>query len=80
MAREDEVKVGVAVRFRFGLEPRDGVVKEDRGGIGRGGRRLYLIEFNPELDPGSLIELPAERFELLGPRFNSTDHAINSAS
>jgi len=80
MAREDEVRIGAAVRFRLGSGSRDGIVKEDRGGIGRGGRRLYLIEFNPGHDPESGIELPAEKLEILAHHHDSTNQPVEAAS
>jgi len=56
---------GDVVRFRFGLRLVQGVVKEDRGPIGKGGRRLYSVEFLPtaESNPPALIELPAVALE-----------------
>lgn len=56
---------GDLVKFQFGIYPMQGVVKEDRGPIGIGGRRLYLVEFrierlSPEL---SQAELPAEQLQ-----------------
>jgi hypothetical protein len=43
-----------------------GVIKEDRGPIGVGGRRLYLVEFRAEPDSPSQIELPAEQLQPAG--------------
>jgi hypothetical protein len=53
---------GDSVSFTFGTRTIRGVVKEDRGPIGVGGRRLYQIEFRPEPHSPSmsLIELPAD--------------------
>ena len=55
------------VKFRWGLRFVQGVVKEDRGPIGVGGRNLYLVEFRPEpqSDRPFLIELPAEQLQLV---------------
>ena len=64
--RENTVfHVGNTVRFKFGPNRASGVIKEDRGPIGIGGRRLYLIQFS--LEPGFpfLIELPASELELV---------------
>ena len=80
MAREDEVKVGMAVKFRYVLGFRDGIVTEDRGGIGVGGRHLYRIESNPGLDSEVVLELPAERLELLQPHRNATAQPIETTS
>ncbi len=42
-------QVGDRVRIPFGVTTLDGIVEEDRGNIGRGGRRLYVVrvEFDP---------------------------------
>jgi len=58
---------GDRVRFHFVNRFIEGVVKEDRGPIGIGGRRLYLVEFLPEVYAESPfhIELPAERLQLV---------------
>jgi hypothetical protein len=66
MASDNEIRVGMSVEFAFGPQNVIGVVKEDRGNIGVGGRRLFLIKF--EMYPGdneSQIELPAIEFEVL---------------
>ncbi len=60
MAIDSEIRVGTPVRFKYGVETVRGIVKEDRGPIGRGGRRLYLIKFNLEPSYESSIELPAD--------------------
>jgi hypothetical protein len=64
MASENEIRVGMTVQFSYGSYDVIGQVKEDRGPIGRGGRRLYSITF--ELDPGdrSVIELPADQLQV----------------
>jgi hypothetical protein len=56
---------GDLVGFRLGIRSVQGVVKEDRGPIGVGGRHLYLVEFRPEpqSDYLSLIELPADQLQ-----------------
>jgi hypothetical protein len=64
MASEDEVRVGITVQFRYGSQKVIGTVKEDRGSIGRGGRRLYLITFESEPKCLSNIELPADQLEV----------------
>jgi hypothetical protein len=66
---EKTFRVGDRVRFQLGVEMVEGVITEDRGAIGVGGRRLYRIE--GELHPGGehypaspiVIELLAVDFE-----------------
>lgn len=54
------------MRFQLGFRPVQGVITEDRGPLGVGGRHLYRIEFRRESDPGSaeFAELPTELLEL----------------
>ena len=56
---------GDRVRFRYGIRPAQGVIKEDRGPIGVRGRHLYLVEFRPDSQSAALsqIELPAEQLQ-----------------
>ena len=56
--------VGNVVRFDFGPKKMIGVIKEDGGAIGKGGRRLYLVQFGPPTSQ-SLIELPADELEIV---------------
>jgi hypothetical protein len=58
-------RVGQLVTFQHGTRSVQGVIKEDRGPIGRKGRVLYLIEFRREAGSPdvSRIELPAERLK-----------------
>lgn len=65
MANKRSIRVGDIVQFRFGTLMVNGVVREDRGPIGVGGRRLYLIHFSPEPYYASSIELPADEFEVV---------------
>jgi hypothetical protein len=53
-------KKGDVVTFLFGASSAAGVVVEDRGCLGIGGRRLYGIRF--EINPGDAryIEVPEE--------------------
>lgn len=67
---ELKAKVGDVVQFPWG--PRgerivQGVIREDRGPLGTGGRHLYDIEFHTGLvdEPSRWIELPAVEFELV---------------
>lgn len=62
---------GDRVRFHFVNRFIQGRVKEDRGPIGVGGRRLYLVEFPTDPESPSQIELPAEQLESV------PDHAIS---
>ena len=62
MKRKSGIQVGDHVSFSIGPRNVIGIVKEDRGPIGRKGRNLYLIHFSggpfvPELVH---VELPAE--------------------
>jgi hypothetical protein len=56
---------GDQVKFSFGTRSVRGVVTEDRGPIGVGGRRLYVVEFRPEPQSQSTshIELPADQLQ-----------------
>ena len=62
------VHVGDKVRFRIGARSVAGQVREDRGPIGIGGRRLYLVVY--ELGKGNSygIELPADEIEVVEPK------------
>jgi hypothetical protein len=55
-------KRGDRVQFVFGSSDVIGVVVEDRGPIGIGGRRLYGIEFPIASDENRYIELPEVEF------------------
>jgi hypothetical protein len=65
---ERRVAVGAEVRFELGGRTVTGKVREDRGPIGIGGRRLYLITY--ELDKGTSyqVELPRAHFEVVTPQ------------
>jgi hypothetical protein len=60
---ERRFRKGDVVEFDHGFYHVQGVVKEDRGPIGIGGRRLYLIEYRrgPNSESVHETELPAER-------------------
>ena len=64
---ETRFRKGDRVKFRFGLHPVEGEVKEDRGPIGVKGRHLYLVEFLPEpqAEAPFHVELPAEDLQLV---------------
>jgi hypothetical protein len=54
---------GDRVKFKLATRWVRGVVKEDRGPIGIGGRRLYLVEFPADPESPSRVELPAAEME-----------------
>src|SRR5712691_9051233 len=53
-------KVGDRVSFPFGSGEVSGVIVEDRGCLGVGGRRLYGIKFELNPDEEAYIEMPEE--------------------
>ena len=57
--RGDRLKVGGRVRFRFGGRQVTGVIVEDRGPIGVGGRRLYTVRARLDSTVESTFEIPA---------------------
>jgi hypothetical protein len=61
------VHIGDTVRFRVGARSLTGQVREDRGPIGIGGRRLYLVAYELGKDNWYATELPAEEIEVLKP-------------
>lgn len=88
MSEKAGVKVGDIVQFIYGRGKVTGTVKEDRGPIGVKGRRLYLVEFSPDPDSPSQIELPEAQLELspawvvlgLGRRGPSVETSSNVSS
>ena len=64
--REHKFRKGDVVAFRLALSKLQGVVTEDRGPLGIGGRHLYGIQFQFAEEP-SYIELPAVDMELIEP-------------
>ncbi len=64
MANERELRIGVNVRFTYGHRELIGNIMEDRGPIGKGGRRLYRITFQSEPGHHSEIELPADSLKI----------------
>lgn len=60
-----DIPVGAKVRFQMGGRSPEGRVVEDRGQIGVGGRRLYLVRY--ELGRGNwyITELPADDIEVV---------------
>jgi hypothetical protein len=65
MPEKQVYRVGNRVRFRFGPNRVNGVVKEDRGSIGKDGRRLYRVQFVLEPPTQFEVELPADELELV---------------
>ena len=57
-------RVGSQVYFIFGRSRMKGVITEDRGAIGAGGRRLFRVEapFGPD-EPPLIGEFPAEALQ-----------------
>jgi hypothetical protein len=53
-------KVGDRVRFVFGWGEVTGVIVEDRGGLGVGGRRVYGIKFDVNPGESTYTEMPEE--------------------
>lgn len=64
----DKLRVGDEVRFRLAGRIVVGRVREDRGPIGIGGRRLYLIAYEMGKDNPYTIELPRDEIEMVEPR------------
>lgn len=62
------IRVGDRVRIRLASRHFLGRVMDDRGPIGVGGRRLYLIAFEIEKDTPFEAELPAEDIEVVESR------------
>lgn len=61
------IHVGDKVRFHIGGGFATGQVREDRGPIGIGGRRLYLVMFEMGKGNWYRTELPAEEIEVIKP-------------
>ncbi len=61
--KSESLKVGTTVIVRWGLQNVRGIITEDRGPIGIGGRRLYRVD--ADLGEGSplVMELPALEIE-----------------
>ena len=69
MKRKTGIQVGDHVSFFFGPRTVIGIVKEDRGPIGRKGRNLYRIQFSggPFVPEPFHVELPADEFTVVPP-------------
>jgi hypothetical protein len=66
------IRVGDKVRFQLAGRTVRGKVREDRGPIGVGGRRLYLITY--EMGKGNTysIELPRDEIDAVVPQRKPT--------
>ena len=60
-------KVGDRVRFRFGVDDVEGIIVEDRGNLGVGGKRVYDIKYSFSGPPKRYIELAEDRLQLVTP-------------
>jgi hypothetical protein len=54
------LKIGSLVSFVFGTKPVTGVIVEDRGPLGAGGRRLYRIRLPIEAVESFELEMPED--------------------
>ena len=61
-AARGSFRVGSRVRFLLGIRPVKGVIVEDRGFIGVGGRRLWGIDVN-EPDYHAYFEMSEDDFK-----------------
>jgi hypothetical protein len=66
------VHVGDGVRFKWGFDDTEGVVIEDRGPLGIGGRRLYRIAVSFEIGEDMTVTLPVSEFVVVKPASNGT--------
>src|SRR5579862_5510375 len=60
---ESMFHAGDKVRVNFGSQKVAGVVVEDRGGIGVGGRHLFAVNIFMDPSEPTLVELPGEELE-----------------
>jgi hypothetical protein len=65
------VHVGDRVRFALGAGTATGIVREDRGPIGVGGRRLFRIQFPVDAESPAFVELPAKDPKVVTPKRDS---------
>ena len=57
-------RVGDRVRFLFGTTTLRGIIVEDRGAIGVGGRRLLRVQFSFLAEEPMFIEIPEDELEV----------------
>jgi hypothetical protein len=62
---EGSFRVGDRVEFWMGPEHLEGVIVEDRGAIGAGGRRLFRVEVHVK-DYDATFEIPADEIRRAG--------------
>jgi hypothetical protein len=63
------IRIGDRVKINFGGGIMFGRIKEDRGPLGVGGRRLYGILIDVAKDEiVPYVEMPAEEFEVIKPK------------
>lgn len=61
----ERLSVGAIVMIRWGMQNVRGVITEDRGAIGVGGRRLYRVEADLGESLPIVMELPASEIDQL---------------
>jgi hypothetical protein len=70
MSKKSVFRVGDLVRYQMFTGPITGVVTEDRGNIGVGGRRLIRIRYAHEEPFFMETEVPEAELELIKPKKN----------
>jgi hypothetical protein len=65
MRSVERLRVGTKVLIPWGGDPVEGVIVEDRGFIGRGGRRLWGIKFFFDLPEALYGEFGEDQFTVL---------------
>ena len=63
MLAVEPLKRGDHVRIQFGYNPVEGIITEERGPIGIGGRYLYTVEFDFGVEEPYRIDLPADEIK-----------------
>lgn len=59
----ERLSIGAEVTVRWGLQNVRGVITEDRGAIGIGGRRLYRVDVDLGESSHVVMELPASEIK-----------------
>jgi hypothetical protein len=62
---EGGFRVGDRVAFVYGVKRLKGLIVEDRGKVGVGGRQLFLVEAPLKYDRPMQLELPEDELERL---------------
>ncbi len=65
------IRVGDRVRFALGAGSATGIVREDRGPIGVGGRWLFRVQYPVDAESPAFVELPAKDLEVVTPKRDS---------